>query len=103
VFCRFISVRSKVQRLQNTYTIQRGKTEAEMTKQRRQGGKRKRRVAAAVFRQNSDDFSLFFSRAMFRTFQLVISAGTVFFSHNKSTGTVFWLVFSAKRMGPSST
>ena len=28
-----------------------------------------------------------------RTFQLVFSARTVFFSHNKSTETVFWLVF----------
>ena len=26
--------------------------------------------------------------------------GRVFFSHNKSAGTVFWLVFSAKRTGP---
>ena len=31
------------------------------------------------------------------------SVGTVFFSHNKSVGTVFRLVFSAKRTGPWST
>ena len=37
-----------------------------------------------------------------RTFQLVFLAGTVFFSHNKSVGTVFYLVFSAKRTGPWS-
>ena len=34
------------------------------------------------------------------TFELVFSAGTVFFSHTKSAGTVFRLVFSAKRTGP---
>jgi len=34
-----------------------------------------------------------------RLFQLVFSAGTVFFSHNKSAGTVFRLIFSAKRTG----
>ena len=33
-------------------------------------------------------------------FQLVFLAETVFFSHNKSAGTVFLLVFSAKRTGP---
>ena len=33
-------------------------------------------------------------------FQLVFSAETIFFSHNKSVGTVFRLVFSAKRTGP---
>ena len=37
-----------------------------------------------------------------RLFQLVFSAGTVFFSHNKSAGTVFQLVFSAKWTGPYS-
>ena len=35
------------------------------------------------------------------TFQLVFSAETVFFSHNKSIGTMFRLVFSAKQIGPS--
>jgi len=34
------------------------------------------------------------------TFQLVFSAGTTFFSHDKSAGTVFRFVFSAKRTGP---
>ena len=33
-------------------------------------------------------------------FQLVFSAGTVFFFHNKSVGTVFRFVFSVKRTGP---
>ena len=33
-------------------------------------------------------------------FQLVFSVGTMFFSHNKSAGTMFRLVFSAKRTGP---
>ena len=42
------------------------------------------------------------SMAMFvcviiRTFRLVFLAGTTFFSHNKSAGTVFQLVFSVKR------
>ena len=35
-----------------------------------------------------------------RLFQLVLSVGTVFFSHSKSAGTVFRLVFSAKRTRP---
>ena len=35
-----------------------------------------------------------------RLFQLIFSAGTVFFSHNKSAGTVFRLVFPAKGTGP---
>ena len=38
-----------------------------------------------------------FASLIIRLFQLVFSAGTVFFSHNKSVGTVFRLVFSAKR------
>ena len=33
-------------------------------------------------------------------FSACFSARTVFFSHNKSAGIVFWLVFSAKRTGP---
>jgi len=41
-----------------------------------------------------------FTSLIIRLFQLVFSAGTVFFSHNKSAITVFLLVFSAKRMGP---
>jgi len=41
-----------------------------------------------------------FVSLIIRTFQLVFSAGTLFFSHNKSAGTVFRLVFSAKRTGP---
>ena len=43
-----------------------------------------------------------FACLIIRTFQLVFSAGTVFFSHNKSIETVFRLVFSAKRTGPLS-
>ena len=38
-------------------------------------------------------YNLYFSTYFF-------SVGTVFFSHNKSAGTVFRLVFSAKRTGP---
>ena len=41
-----------------------------------------------------------FACLIIRTFQLVFSAGTVFFSHDKSGGTVFQLVCSAKRTGP---
>jgi len=41
-----------------------------------------------------------FASLIIRTFQLLFSAGTEFFSHNKSARTVFWLVFSAKRTGP---
>ena len=36
-------------------------------------------------------------------FQLVFSAGTMFFSHNKSAGTVFSAWFSAKRTRPLSS
>jgi len=32
-----------------------------------------------------------FAYLIIRLFQLVFSARTVFFSHNKSAGTVFWL------------
>jgi len=34
-----------------------------------------------------------FACLIIRTFQLIFSAGTVFFSHNKSAGTVFRLIF----------
>ena len=43
-----------------------------------------------------------FVSLLIRLFQLVFLAGTVFFSHNKSAGTMFRLVFSAKRTGPLS-
>ena len=33
-------------------------------------------------------------------FQLLFLVETAFFSHNKLAGTMFWLVFSAKRTGP---
>ena len=46
-----------------------------------------------------DIFALFAS-LIIRLFQLVFSVGTVFFSHNKSAETVFWLIFSAKRTEP---
>ena len=45
--------------------------------------------------------SALFVSLIIRTFQPVFSAGTVFFSHNKSAGTVFRHVFSAKRTEPS--
>ena len=35
-----------------------------------------------------------FASLIIRTFQLIFSAGTMFFSHNKSAGTVFRLFFS---------
>ena len=35
-----------------------------------------------------------------RSFQLIFLAGTMFLSHDKSAGTVFRFVFSAKRTGP---
>ena len=41
-----------------------------------------------------------FASLVIHTFQLVFSAGTVFFSHNESARTMFRLVFSAKRTGP---
>ena len=41
-----------------------------------------------------------FASLIIRTFQLVFLAGTVFSSHNKSSGTIFRLIFSAKRTGP---
>jgi len=41
-----------------------------------------------------------FASLIIRLFQLIFSTGTVFFSHNKSAETAFWLVFSAKRTGP---
>jgi len=40
-----------------------------------------------------------FASLIIHTFQLIFSAGTMFFSHNKSAGTVFRLIFSAKRTG----
>jgi len=43
-----------------------------------------------------------FAFLIIRLFKLVFLAGIVFFSHNKSAGSVFRLVFSAKRMGPWS-
>jgi len=33
-------------------------------------------------------------------FSACFSVGTVFFSHNKSVGTMFWFIFSAKRTRP---
>jgi len=43
-----------------------------------------------------------FTSVIIRTFQLVFSAGIVFFSHNKSVGTViFGLFFLAMQTGPS--
>ena len=44
-------------------------------------------------------FLSMFACLIIRTFQLVFSVGTIFFSHNKSAGTMFRLVFSAKRTG----
>ena len=41
-----------------------------------------------------------FASLIIRLFQLVFSAGTVFFSHNESAGTIFRLVFLAKRTVP---
>ena len=43
-----------------------------------------------------------FGSLIIHTFQLVFLDGTMFFSHNKLAGTVFRLVFSAKRTGPMS-
>ena len=43
-----------------------------------------------------------FASLIIRLFQLIFLAGTVFFSHNKSAETVFWLVFSAKQTVPLS-
>jgi len=44
-------------------------------------------------------YEALFAFLIIRLFQLVFSAETVFFSHNKSVGAVFRLVFSAKRTG----
>ena len=46
--------------------------------------------------------SALFAYLIIRLFQLVFLVGTIFFSHNKSTGTIFRLVFSAKLTGPKS-
>ena len=43
-----------------------------------------------------------FASLIIRLFQLVFSDGTVFFSHNKSAGTVFRLIFLVKRTEPTS-
>ena len=43
-----------------------------------------------------------FASFIIRLFQLVFSAGIVFFSPNKSAGRVFCLVFSTKRTGPNT-
>ena len=51
----------------------------------------------AVKTTNSSGCTVLFAYLIIRTSQLVFSAGTVFFSHNKSDGTVFRLVFSAKQ------
>ena len=40
-----------------------------------------------------------FASLIIRTFQLVFSAGTVFFSYNKSVGTMFRLVFQRSERG----
>ena len=45
--------------------------------------------------------TILFAYLIIHLFHLVFSVGTVFFSHNKSAGTVFRLVFSAKRTEPS--
>ena len=41
-----------------------------------------------------------FACLIIRTFRLIFSARTVFFSHNKSVEAVFQFVFSAKQTGP---
>jgi len=43
-----------------------------------------------------------FASILIRTFQLLFSAETIFFSHNKSPATIFCLVFSAKRIEPKA-
>jgi hypothetical protein len=43
-----------------------------------------------------------FIRLIIRTFQLVISARTVFFSHNKSANRVFQPAYQHSRTGPNS-
>jgi len=45
-------------------------------------------------------FKALFAYLIIRLFQFVFLAGTVFFSHNKSVGTAFRLIFSAKRTEP---
>jgi len=50
----------------------------------------------------SSNPEVLFACLIIRTFQLVFSVETVFFSHNKSVGTVFRLVFSANLTNPSS-
>ena len=46
------------------------------------------------------DLPILFVYLIIRLFQLVLSVGTMFFSHNKSARTVFRLIFSAKRTRP---
>jgi hypothetical protein len=44
-----------------------------------------------------------FIRLIIRLFQLVFSAGTVFFSHNKSANNVFQPAYQHSRTGPLSS
>jgi hypothetical protein len=44
--------------------------------------------------------SALFIRLIIRTFQLVFSAGTMFFSHNKSANSVFQPTYQHSRTGP---
>jgi hypothetical protein len=41
-----------------------------------------------------------FTWPIIRLFQLVFSAGTIFFSHNKSTNSVFQPAYQPRRTGP---
>ena len=61
-------------------------------------------LRAVLFQRTNSVFlsqQTMFASLIICTFQLVFSARTVFFSHNKSTEIVFRLIFSAKRTGPN--
>ena len=62
--------------------------------------KTKERMVLCLHSPSRGATEVLFAYLIIRTFQLVFLAETVFFSHNKSTRTVFRLVFSAKRTGP---
>ena len=54
--------------------------------------------ATSILLREKNIMVLFIS-LIIRIFQFVFVTKTVFFSHNKSVGTVFQIVFSGKRMG----
>jgi len=59
-------------------------------------------LVGTMFFSHNKSAGTVFASLVIHTFQLVFSAGTMFFSHNESAGIMFRFVFSAKRTGPMS-